>query len=51
MKTLILLLFTVLTTAILTGCEHEEWEHHHGGYGRPAPYDYGNGGYYRDWHR
>jgi hypothetical protein len=50
MKTLVLLLFTILTTAILTGCEHEEWEHHHGAYGHPYPYEYGHGGYYHDWH-
>jgi hypothetical protein len=50
MKTLVLLLLTVLTTGILTGCEHEHWEHH-GGYGRPVPYEYGHGGYYNWEHR
>jgi hypothetical protein len=49
MKTLILLaLLAIGSLGVLTGCEHEHEEHHHGGaYGAPAPgYDYGRGGYY-----
>ena len=46
MRTIILMALAIFGASILTGCEHEHWEHHRGGYGHPAPYDYGRGGYY-----
>jgi hypothetical protein len=41
-----LVLALMILAGVLTGCEHEEWEHHHGGYGYPGPgYEYGHGNY------